>query len=76
MHRDDRLVAVHLAIDQPRHELVALRVKPELAVRLRHAERQLAVAQVVVGRNGNLLGTADLRPGRVLPVDGAGGCSS
>ena len=55
MHGDDRLAVAHVAVNEPRHDLVALRVEPPLGARLRHAVGELPVAQVVVRRDGDLL---------------------
>src|SRR5258706_72980 len=51
MHRDDRLAAVDVAVHHARHELVALRVEVLVGAGLAHTCRELAVAQVMVGRD-------------------------
>ena len=56
-------------VDEPRHDLVALRVEPPLGARLRHAVRELAAAQVVIRRDGDLHGPVQLRLRRIVPVD-------
>jgi hypothetical protein len=65
----DRLEPVAVAVDDAVHELVALGVEPRGAARLRHALRELAVAEEVVGRHGDLRRTGESRLGRVVEVD-------
>ena len=43
-------------IDHPRHNLVALRIEPPVGTRLRHAVRQLPVAEVVICATGIFTG--------------------
>ena len=54
MDRDDGLAIPEVAVHQPLHDFVALRIEPHRGAGLRHTARQLAAAQVVVGRYGNL----------------------
>src|SRR5678815_419255 len=69
VHCDDGLVVPDPAIHEARHDLVTLRVEPPIDPGLRHAVRELAVAQVVVWRDRNPRGACDLRSRRVLPID-------
>ena len=69
VHRDDRLAPVHVPVHHARHELVALRVEMLVGARLAHARRQLAVAQIVVRSDRDLLRSGEARVRGVGPVD-------
>src|SRR4029077_21083007 len=45
VHGDDRFTTADVAVDQPRHDLVALRIEAALGAGLRHAVGELTAAQ-------------------------------
>ena len=59
VHGDDRLAIAELAIHEPRHDFVALRVEPALGAGLRHAVGELPTAQILIRRDGDLVGPGD-----------------
>src|SRR6185503_16548262 len=69
MHSEKRLAIIDPPIHEPRHDLVALRVESRLRPRLRHAVRQLSIAQVMIGRYDDLLWPGYRRLRRILPID-------
>ena len=69
MQRDDGLVIAEIAIHQPLHDLVALRIEFAVGAGLRYAVGQLAAAQVVIGRDGDLSGARDRGLRQRLPID-------
>ena len=68
MHRDQRLAAADVSVDQPRHDLVALRVETAIHAGLRHAVRELAAAQVAIRRHVDLPWASQRGVGRPRPV--------
>src|SRR5262245_35712680 len=69
MDGDQRFAARHLTIDEPRHDLVALRVEPPFNSRLRHAVRKLPAAQIMIWSYGDLFRADGFCVGRILPID-------
>src|SRR5215510_3047901 len=69
MDGDQRFVRSDFAIDEPRHDLVALRVEPPIRTGLRHAVRELTATQVMVRRHCDFLWPGDFCVGRILPID-------
>ena len=63
-----RFVIAEVAVDQPLHQLVALRIQAAIGVRLRDAIAQLAVAEIVVGRHRDLLRRGHGGLGGVVPI--------
>src|SRR4030095_7122669 len=53
VHGDERFAVAEIAINRPRHDLVALRVELSLGAWLRHAIGELSVTQVVIRRDGD-----------------------
>src|SRR5262249_43306847 len=66
---DDRFATRHPAIDEPRHDLVALRVESPIRARLRHAVRELSATQVMIRSHGDLFRAGDFRIGGILPIN-------
>ncbi len=64
VHADDRLLIADAAVDEARHDLVALRIEPSFDARLRHAVGELTVAQIVIRRDRDALRTFESRSWR------------
>src|SRR5262245_11211496 len=69
MQTDNRLNVSNPAIHKPRHYLVALRIKPAVRARLRHAVRQLPITHITIRSNRYSLRPDDLCIGGVLPIN-------
>ena len=68
VHGDDALATVHVPVDHPGHDLVALRIQAPIGAGLRDTVGQLAAAQVMIGRDACRLRTGDASLRRVFPV--------
>src|SRR4051794_14602223 len=55
VYSDDRLVPVDSPIDHACHQFVSLGIETLVGSRLRHALRELAAAQILIGRDGDLV---------------------
>src|SRR5262249_12630 len=69
VNSDERFATRNLAIDEPRHDLVALRVEPPIRARLRHAVRELSATQVMIRSHGDFFRADDFRVGGILAIN-------